>query len=85
MVFPLYVLYKYVYALLPAGFIIPVKAMTCSVGTSEHATPTGTFYTRSKARWAELMLKSYGQYCTRIVGEVLFHSTPGNFKSIYNV
>ena len=67
------------------GFTIPVKAMTCSVGTKEHATPTGTFYTRSKARWAELMLKSYGQYCTRIVGEVLFHSTPGNFQSIYNV
>ena len=67
------------------GYIIPVKAMTCSVGTRDHATPTGTFYTMSKARWAELMLKSYGQYCTRIVGQVLFHSTPGNFQSIYNV
>ena len=66
-------------------FTIPVMAITCSVGTKEHATPTGTFYTKSKARWAELMLKSYGQYCTRIVGEVLFHSTPGNSKSIYNV
>ena len=66
-------------------FTIPVMAMTCSVGTKDHATPTGTFYTKSKARWAELMLKSYGQYCTRIVGEVLFHSTPGNFQSIYNV
>ena len=67
------------------GFTIPVKAMTCSVGTKAHATPTGTFYTMSKARWAELMLKSYGQYCTRIVGSVLFHSTPGNFQSIHNV
>lgn len=67
------------------GFTIPVKSMTCSVGTKDHATPTGTFHTMSKARWAELMLKSYGQYCTRIVGSVLFHSTPGNFQSIYNV
>ena len=67
------------------GFIIPVKSMSCSVGTKAHATPTGTFYTKSKARWAELMLKSYGQYCTRIFGSVLFHSIPGNFKSIYNV
>lgn len=67
------------------GYTIPVMAMTCSVGTSKNKTPTGTYNTMSRARWAELMGPSYGQYCTRIVGSILFHSVPGNTKSLYNI
>ena len=67
------------------GYTIPVMAMTCSVGTSKNKTPKGTYYTMSKARWAELMGPSYGQYCTRIVGSILFHSVPGYKKSSYNL
>ncbi|MCR4674124.1 MAG: L,D-transpeptidase [Lachnospiraceae bacterium] len=48
-----------------------VKAMTCSTGS---ATPVGTFKTKTKYRWWELDGPSYGQYCTRITGHILFHS-----------
>ena len=37
-------------------------------------TPAGTFYTPAKYRWQTLMGPSYGQYCTRVHGGVLFHS-----------
>lgn len=49
----------------------PVHAFVCSTG---NATPTGTFYTSQKLRWHTLMGPSYGQYCTRITGSILFHS-----------
>lgn len=49
----------------------PVHSFICSVG---NATPTGTFYTSQKLRWHTLMGPSYGQYCTRITGSILFHS-----------
>ncbi len=48
-----------------------VKAMTCSTGS---ATPLGSFRTKAKYRWWELDGPSYGQYCTRITGHILFHS-----------
>lgn len=67
------------------GYTIPVMAMTCSVGTSKNKTPTGTYNTMSRARWAELMGPSYGQYCTRIVGSILFHSVAGYNKTSYNL
>lgn len=50
----------------------PIKAMLCSCGGSN--TPLGTFRTPAKYRWHTLMGPSYGQYCTRIYGGVLFHS-----------
>lgn len=53
------------------GYIIPVKAFICSDG---NGTPTGTFYTPAKYRWRELMGPSWGQWCTRITGGILFHS-----------
>ena len=49
----------------------PERAFVCSTGT---ATPIGTFYTSQKLRWHTLDGPSYGQYCTRIVNGVLFHS-----------
>lgn len=49
-----------------------VKAFLVSCGGSN--TPSGTFYTPAKYRWHTLQGPSYGQYCTRIHGGVLFHS-----------
>lgn len=49
----------------------PVKAFVCSTG---NATPTGTFYTKNKYRWHELIGNCWGQWDTRIVGGILFHS-----------
>ena len=52
---------------------IPIRAMLCSTGD---ATPYGTYYTPNKFRWLGLVGPCYGQYCTQIVGDFLFHSVP---------
>lgn len=52
----------------------PVKAMICSTALSPSVTPTGTFYLRDKLRWHELMGPSWGQYCSHITDDILFHS-----------
>ncbi|MDE7312751.1 MAG: L,D-transpeptidase family protein [Eubacterium sp.] len=49
----------------------PYTAFVCSAG---YATPIGTFYTMNKYTWWILDGPSYGQYCTRITGSILFHS-----------
>ena len=54
-----------------SGKLKPVKAMICSTGS---ATPIGTFPLGEKMRWHTLMGPSYGQYCSRIHGGILFHS-----------
>lgn len=54
-------------------YTVPVKAMVCSVGTGTK-TLTGTFSTKEKYRWKLLMGNVWGQYATRIVGGILFHS-----------
>lgn len=51
----------------------PIRAMLCSTGLNG-ATPKGTFYTQGKWRWGELMNDVYGQYCTHITDDILFHS-----------
>ncbi len=52
----------------------PVKAMICSCG---RATPTGGVYKTSRGYdWGLLVGGVYGQYSTRIVGSILFHSVP---------
>lgn len=53
------------------GYILPVTAFICSAG---YDTPIGTFYTFAKYRWHELIGPSWGQWDTRIVGGILFHS-----------
>ncbi|NLK28854.1 MAG: L,D-transpeptidase family protein [Clostridiales bacterium] len=55
-------------------YSIPVKAMVCSVGVAGTPTPLGTYQTQAKYRWKLLMGDVWGQYSTRIVGGVLFHS-----------
>lgn len=49
----------------------PVKAMLCSPG---YDTPIGTFHTKVKYRWKILSGNVWGQYSTRIVNGILFHS-----------
>ncbi len=52
----------------------PIKAMVCSTGS---ATPkSGTYSISYKYRWLALFGNVYGQYSTRIVGHILFHSVP---------
>lgn len=55
-------------------YTVPVKACVCSTGT---ATPTSGVYRMSwKAAWGKLFGNVWGQYCTQIVGDILFHSVP---------
>ncbi len=53
---------------------IPQKAFVCSVGRKGTETVLGTFKTKGKYRWKALMGDVWGQYSTRIVGGILFHS-----------
>ena len=51
-----------------------VKNMVCSTGA---ATPlSGVYRTTNKYTWRALNGGVYGQYATRIVGSILFHSVP---------
>ncbi|MDD3174639.1 MAG: L,D-transpeptidase [Herbinix sp.] len=54
-------------------YTVPVRAMLCSVGANGK-TKTGTFQTKAKYRWKLLMGNVWGQYSTRIVDGILFHS-----------
>ena len=75
-----------VYAKSETGkYDIPVKTFVCSVGLPSTPTPTGTYTTPAKYRWHTLMGPSYGQYCTRIVGGVLFHSVAGSNMTSHNL
>ena len=52
-----------------------VQVFVCSTG-KDNATPTGTFTTTKGANWGALYGGVWGQYTTRIVGSILFHSVP---------
>ncbi|MCH5268952.1 MAG: L,D-transpeptidase family protein [Lachnospiraceae bacterium] len=56
------------------GYIIPVKAMVCSVGMRGHETRMGTYSLRPTGRWHVLRYNSNGQYATRYSGPYMFHS-----------
>ncbi|MCM1246653.1 MAG: L,D-transpeptidase family protein [Roseburia sp.] len=49
----------------------PYKAFVCSTGK---ATPLGRFRIYQKHRWRALVGHTYGQYCSRFTGPILFHS-----------
>ncbi len=53
-----------------------VKQCTCSSGAPYSPTPTGEYAIGSKYRWRLLQGEVYGQFCSRIGGNILFHSTP---------
>ena len=56
------------------NYTVPVRAMVCSTG---YASPTGGVYSMRKlGTWHSLMGGVYGQYCTQITGDFLFHSVP---------
>lgn len=56
------------------NYTVPLKAMVCSTGSD---TPrSGVYKMDYKYRWLSLFGNVYGQYCTRIVGNILFHSVP---------
>lgn len=55
------------------NFVVPVKAMICSTGANG-ATPAGSFTTRRLMAWNPLMGDVWGQYCTQVNGNILFHS-----------
>lgn len=61
---------------------IAYKRFVCSTGND---TPYGTYHTLAKYRWKELMGPSYGQYSTRIVGGILFHSVPYSKQNPYTL
>lgn len=56
-------------------YTIPYKAMVCSVGESGN-TPMGIYNLSDRAEWLPLEGDVYGQYATRIVDDILFHSVP---------
>ena len=67
-----------------------IKAMICSVGAND-GTPSGVFNTCAKYTWRPLFGNVYGQYATRINGNILFHSVyykttdPSSLKTVeYN-
>lgn len=55
------------------NYSIPVKAMTCSTGGEN--TPLGIYSTHQKYEFRKLLYGVYGQYATRIEGQILFHSS----------
>ena len=54
-------------------YTVPVKAFVCSTGS---ATPAGYYKTLERTRWQYLYDNCWGQYATRIIGHILFHSVP---------
>lgn len=57
-------------------YTVPYKAMICSTGGEN--TPAGTFNLKQKYDFKALFYNSYGQYCSRIQGAILFHSSGNN-------
>ena len=62
----------------------PVKAMVCSTGT--YTPKSGVYKTPNRFRWLRMVGGVYSQYCTQVVGDILFHSVPylerGNHASL---
>lgn len=55
-------------------YTIPEKVFVCSCG--EDTPNSGVYATSDKYEWRALVGNVYGQYATRIVGSILFHSVP---------
>ena len=56
------------------NYTVPVKAMVCSTG--EYTPKSGVYAIPNRWRWLGLQGNVYGQYCTQITGNILFHSVP---------
>lgn len=55
------------------NYVVPIKAMSCSTGGEN--TPLGIFSTSQKYAFRKLLFGVYGQYATRVVDQILFHSS----------
>ena len=55
---------------------VAVKAFACAAGLREGSTPVGNFQLKDKLRWHELVGPSWGQWCSHITGDILFHTLP---------
>lgn len=55
---------------------VAVKAFACASGLREGSTPVGNFQLKDKLRWHELVGPSWGQWCSHITGDILFHTLP---------
>ena len=53
-----------------------VKSFVCSTARDGVSTPAGTHYIMDKLYWHELMGPCWGQYCSHITPDILFHSVP---------
>lgn len=56
----------------------PILSFVCSTGGN---TPEGYYKTLERYRWHYLYDNCWGQYATRIVGHILFHSVPYNTEN----
>ena len=56
------------------GDYVPYRAMVCSAGGEGYTTPLMTSGIDQKFRWCYLFGDVWGQYCTQIDGDYLFHS-----------
>lgn len=56
------------------NYTVPVKAMVCSTGT--HTPTSGVYSIPGRWSWGLLQGNVYGQYVTKITGNILFHSVP---------
>ncbi len=54
----------------------PLRAFVCSTARDRVSTPTGTFQILDKLRWHTLNGPTYGQFCSHITSDILFHSVP---------
>ncbi len=54
-------------------YSIPVKVWLCSTGEN---TPKGDYTLGPKREWGRLFGNVFGQYVSRITGDILFHSVP---------
>lgn len=56
------------------NYTVPVKAMVCSTGT--YTPKSGVYSIPLRWKWLGLQGGVFGQYCTQITGNILFHSVP---------
>ena len=55
-------------------YTVPVKAMICSTG--EYTPKSGVYPIPGRWSWGLMQGNVYGQYVTKITGNILFHSVP---------
>ena len=56
------------------NYTVPVKAMVCSTGTA--SPKSGVYAIPGRWVWGLMQGNVYGQYVTKITGNILFHSVP---------